>query len=142
MTIVNNYLVMVSKGVAAVLLVSTFFASCTKEKSTVLPVKIEGTWEGKFGYGPDQKEYLYALHIRPGGILERMDSSGNVTGSGVWEMSDKIFSGIYNTNGSIFSLLAAFDDRQGKLMGNWGYGNNASNGGTWEMVKKRLKQVR
>ncbi len=133
---------MAGKGVAGVILVSIFFAACTKEKIAVQPVTIEGNWEGKFGYGTDQKGYPYAFHIKPGGILERIDTSGNVTGTGVWEMSNKMFSGIYNTNGSIFSLLAAFDDRQGKLLGNWGYGNSASDGGTWEMVKKRRKQVR
>lgn len=142
MTIVNSYLLMAGKGVVSVLLVSFFFAACTKEKQTLQPVKIEGTWEGKYSYSADPKEYLYAFHIKPGGILERIDISGNVTGTGVWEMSNKMFSGIYTANGSIFSLLAAFDDRQGKLLGNWGYGNSVSNGGTWEMIKKRIKQVR
>lgn len=69
MTIVNNYLVMVSKGITAIILVSTFLAACTKERITIQPVKIEGNKEEKIGFGLDQKGYPYAFYIKPGSIL-------------------------------------------------------------------------
>ena len=39
------------------------------------------------------------------------------------------------TSGSKYSVIGAFYKDQGKLLGDWGYGNSSTDGGTWQMTK-------
>lgn len=122
------------------LFTSGIFVACKKEK-TEKPENpaqsIEGTWVGKYGFGNDAPSIYFSLKFKSGGVIEEIGSSGEVKGTGTWEMTGNTITAHYSyvSNQNSFSLVAAFDASTGKLLGNWGYGSSATDGGLWEMTK-------
>ena len=113
--------------------------SCKKEHANKNLSTIEGKWVGSYVNDASGNTFYYSFNIKPGGIIEELNSSGQLVGSGNWELSNDILSAYYNylpPSNSSYSVIGAFDKNSGKLAGDWGYGNNATNGGTWEMTKQ------
>lgn len=120
------------------------FTACKKDsggssKSTT----VDGKWEGKFGNDNDAPTLFYSLNFKEGGVLEEIDQSGEVKGVGTWAMdnTNKIITGhTINTKepvGNKYSIIAAFYPSQGKVLGNWGFGNSATDGGTFELTARK-----
>jgi len=122
--------------VAAVAL--TGFISCKKDKDDVSSKQttIEGVWVGTYVNNASGNSFFYSFNIKPGGIIEEINPSGQKIGQGTWELENDILSAHYQwTSGSKYSVIGAFYKEQGKLLGDWGYGTSATNGGTWQMTK-------
>ena len=75
------------------------------------------------------------FNIKAGGTIEELNSSGQKIGQGTWEIENDILTANYQwPSGSKYSVIGAFYKDQGKLLGDWGYGSSATNGGTWQMT--------
>lgn len=125
------------------LLLSTAFFSCKKDNNddfTPTPSNsaIEGKWVGKYGYQNDAPTIYFCLNVKPGGIIEELNSSGESKGSGTWSMNGNTFTAKYQWKAplnTIFSVIATYDPATGKLSGTWGWNDNATTGGKWENSK-------
>lgn len=122
----------------AVLLLAAIFTACKKD-ATKPVATIEGTWVGKFGTGENAPSSFYSFNIKADGTIQEVNAAGEVVGEGTWELDNKILYATYSyftPSTKVYSILGAFDKNQGKLLGNWGYNESATNGGLWEMTKK------
>lgn len=122
------------------LLSSGLFAACSKDK-TENPSEsaIIGRWVGTYGFDDDNPTIYYSLNFKSGGVIEEISPSGQVKGTGTWEMSNNVLTAHYSwlpSNPTTFSIVAAFNASQGKLIGNWGYDDSATDGGLWEMTRQ------
>jgi len=126
----------ISKIILVALLAVTCFASCKKDHDEKTPATIEGIWKGTYINDASGSSFFYSFNIMAGGVIQELNASGQVLGTGTWELENDILSAHYSwPAGSGFSVLAAFYKDDAKLLGDWGYGNSATNGGTWEMSK-------
>ena len=120
--------------IAAVFL--TGFMSCKKDKAEQ-STSIEGRWVGSYVNEASGNSFYYSFNIKPGGVIEELNAAGQKLGQGTWKLESNIMTAKYAwSSGGGFSIIAAFNKENGKLLGDWGYGNSATNGGTWEMQKQ------
>ena len=117
------------------------FVSCSKkdsDDSTPASNSLDGIWTGKSVTESNNSTSFYSFQIKPDGTLNRLDEAGAVAGTGTWSVSNNIFEGTYkNTNNAKFSVIGSYNKGLAKILGNWGYGNSVTNGGTWEMTRKK-----
>lgn len=127
----------ISKIILIALVALTGFASCKKDKVEAKTIGIEGRWVGTYVNDASGNSFYYSFNIKPGGVIEELNSSGQKLGQGTWEFENNILTAHYSwTSGSKYSVIAAFYKEDGKLLGDWGYGDSATNGGTWVMHKQ------
>jgi hypothetical protein len=127
----------ISKIILIALVALTSIASCKKDKVEAKITSIEGRWVGTYVNDASGNSFYYSFNIKPGGIIEELNSSGQKLGQGTWEFENNILTAHYSwTSGSKYSVIAAFYKEDGKLLGDWGYGDSATNGGTWVMHKQ------
>ena len=122
------------------MMILTGIVSCTKDSDSpsTNPSALEGLWVGAYGYDNDNPSISYRFDIKPGGIIHEVNSSGQSKGSGTWKLEGNIFTAKYTWNpplGTTFSVIATYDASKKKLLGNWGWGNSATDGGLWSMTK-------
>ncbi len=125
---------------AIVLVTPLVFLACKKDEATSKPPtsSIEGIWVGKYGYGNQTPDVYYSLNIKPGGVIQELKPSGESKGSGTWTLSGNTFKAKYKwiiLGQSTFSLIATINPATGKLSGTWGFDDNPSDGGLFEMNK-------
>jgi len=128
----------ISKIILFAAVALTGFISCKKDKDAVSnkQATIEGVWVGTYVNNASGNSFFYSFNIKPGGIIEELNSSGQKLGQGTWELENNILSAHYQWNSSSkYSVLCAFYKDQGKLLGDWSYGNSSTDGGTWQMTK-------
>lgn len=116
--------------------------SCSKKSSNDPPPpssnSLDGVWTGKSVTESNNTTSFYSFEILPNGTLNRLDEAGAVVGTGIWSISSNIFEGTYkNANKDKFSVIGSYNKGLAKILGNWGYGNSVTNGGTWEMARKK-----
>lgn len=122
------------KLLAAVLLLLTSLYSCKKDSKK--PVTIEGAWVGTYVNDASGNSFFYKLVFNADGSMEEINQAGETIGIGEWDLDGDILEGRYFwESGTEFSILAAFYKNEGKLLGNWGYGSSATNGGTFDLSK-------
>ncbi len=127
----------ISKIILIAFVALTGFISCKKDKVEKQTTAIEGRWVGTYVNDASGNSFYYSFDIKPGGAIEELNAAGQKLGQGTWKLENNILSAKYSwPGGNGFSILAAFNKEQGKLLGDWGYGNSATNGGTWEMHKQ------
>lgn len=133
------------KMLAPVLIVvSTLFTACKKDGTDPAPTptstdKIEGVWQGKYGFGNETPGVTYIFNIKPGGVIEELNTAGNSKGSGTWTLNGTTFTAQYQWKApynTIFKVSATFTKSTSNLSGTWGYDNSATDGGKWTMTKK------
>jgi hypothetical protein len=128
------------KFFSMMLIASAAFTACKKDSSPPASNKaIEGKWVGKYGFDNETPSVFYAFQIKPGGILEEYGESGLKIAEGTWKLENNIFTGVtFSLLGSNnkYSVIAAFDQAKGKLLGDWGYDESVTDGGSWEMMKQ------
>ena len=73
------------KNLMMVLALSSIFVACKKDKDTPAYV-VEGTYEGKLGSGVATPTGFFGLRLKTGGILERINSTADVTATGTWKL--------------------------------------------------------
>lgn len=113
--------------------------ACSKSTDKPASATIEGVWVGKYGTGDNKPSAFYSFNIKANGVIEELDVNGTVKGQGTWELENNILMATYQylpPANNKFSVLGAFNAAQGKILGNWGYGESVTDGGTWEMTKK------
>jgi hypothetical protein len=121
-------------AVVVFILTATFFA-CKKDDAQP-SFSIEGTWTGKIGTGNATPNGQYALNIKPGGGLERINASGAVSASGTWQMAGNTFTGTYTySSGTVVSFTASINKAARKITGTW---QNQSEQGTFHATKSTL----
>jgi len=127
----------ISKIILIAAVILTGIVSCSKDKNDAgKQTTIEGVWIGSYVNDASGNSFYYSFNIKAGGVIEELNSSGQKIGQGTWEIENDILSAHYQwPGGSKYSVLGAFYKDQGKLLGDWGYGNSATNGGTWQMTK-------
>ncbi|HLP36736.1 hypothetical protein [Lacibacter sp.] len=120
------------------LLAVSVFSACKKD-SNIPAFTIEGSWVGKLGSGSNTPGSQFEINVKPGGVLERINGNGGISGIGTWQVNGDTFTGHYeftNSNGSA-SVQATIDKAANKLVnGTWGSGNNTSGAGTWYASKE------
>jgi len=130
----------ISKIILIALVASTGFIACKKDKveKQTKQTTIEGRWVGTYVNEASGNSFYYSFNIKPAGVIEELNAAGEKLGQGTWKLENNILSAKYSWSGggSGFSVLAAFSKEEGKLLGDWGYGNSATNGGTWQMHKQ------
>jgi len=114
------------------LFTSAAFMACKKENvAPAAPFSIEGKWEGSTSNGG-----YFGMNIKPGGSLDRLNSSGSVVASGNWELNGNTLSGSYHflTSGTDVTFSAAVNKNQNTFSGNWS--NSGGEQGTMTASKK------
>lgn len=132
----------ISKTIIALLVVVTSFTACKKDKDEPQISStdtIVGLWEGTYKSDATGNTFFYSLNFKAGGVVEEINSSGQKIGQGTYEIDNNIVTAHYNweDDPSGFSIIAAFYPNTAKLLGDWGYGNSSTDGGTFEMHKKQ-----
>lgn len=125
--------------IACVAFVMLLTFACSKSTDKPASTSIEGVWVGKYGTGNNKPSSFYSFNFKANGIIEELDVNGKVIGKGIWELENNILQAYYEylpPSNKEFSILGAFNAAQGKILGNWGYGESVTDGGTWEMTKK------
>lgn len=126
----------ISKMILALLIAVLPFISCSKDNDDDKEHTIEGRWVGTYFNATSNSTYYFSFDIKNGGAIQEINSAGDVVGTGQWELNNNILEAHYTwTGGGDFSVVAAFDKHAGRLLGDWGFGNSTTNGGTWEMTK-------
>jgi len=130
------------QAVSVLLFAAFTFAACSKSNNTppVTNNSVQGAWVGKFGTDNNAPSVFFSYNFKAGGVLEELTDNGQIKGTGTWKLDNNILSG-YTINvlapvGNKYSMIGAFNAAQGKILGNWGYGSSATNGGLWEMSRK------
>ena len=120
----------------AIIAIATLFVSCSKDRNDPQPATIEGRWVGTYVNDASGNSFYYSFNIKAGGVIEEINSSGQKIGEGTWEIDNDILTAEYSwPGGADFSVIAAFYKNEAKLLGDWGYDDSATNGGSWEMAK-------
>jgi hypothetical protein len=115
------------------------FISCSKNDDSSAPASesFAGIWKGELESETTGEVIFYAFDIKANGVLNQIDEKGDVVGTGIWTASNNIFTGTYNhVNKEKYSVIGTHNKSLNKFLGNWGYGNSTTNGGTWQMSKK------
>jgi len=116
------------------LLASIFFTltlpACSKNGDDAQPAfVISGLWEGKIGTGSVTPSGQYVLSIKPGGVIERVNTNKSVTATGNWQLSGNNFTATYNySNGTVVNVTGTIDKEENKLIATWE--NNGNEQGT------------
>jgi hypothetical protein len=128
-----NYLILV-------VILATTTVSCSKNSDNDAPATsnaIDGIWQGSLVTESSKITSYYAFDIKPNGVLHRLNEAGSVVGTGTWSIDNNIFSGTYKTESNTkYSVIGSPNNSKNKILGNWGFNNSVTNGGTWEMNKK------
>lgn len=118
-------------------LVPVIFFSCKKnDDDAVLPV--EGKWSGSYGNDNDPPSISYMLTIKHGGVIEEVNATGQVKGSGSWNLDGNTFTAHYQWKAplnTVFTITAIYNPVANKLTGEWGFDNSSADGGKWEANK-------
>ena len=129
-----NYLILI------VALAITMIA-CSKSSNDDPPTtsnSIDGVWQGTLVTESSKITSFYAFDIKPNGVLHRLNEAGSIAGTGIWSIDNNIFTGTYKTESNTkYSVIGTYNKSINKILGNWGFNNNVTNGGTWEMIKKQ-----
>lgn len=128
----------ISKIILIALVTLPGFIACKKDKVDKQTTNIEGRWVGTYVNEASGSSFYYSFNIKAAGVIEEVNAAGEKLGQGTWKLENNILSAKYSWSGggNGFSVLGAFYKETGKLLGDWGYGNSATNGGTWEMHKQ------
>ena len=125
--------------VAFVLALVSVSCSKSSDSPSSAPKTLDGVWVGKFGTDNSKPSVFFSLNFKAGGVLEELTESGEVKGKGTWKIdNNNIITGTYNyvaPSNNKYSIIGAFDSKKGQILGNWGFGSSATNGGLWEMNK-------
>ena len=121
------------KSIALALLVVIAGIACKKD-STDSEFSVHGKWSGKIGNNADVPTGQFALNIKSGGTIERLNSSGSAVGTGTWSLTGNNFTATYTmtSSGTVVNINGTLDKGQSKLAGNW---NNSSEQGTFTTTK-------
>ena len=123
------------KHLTYVLLLSTAFVACKKDKaSTENPgaVKFQGKWTGTFGFDSENAGYFFSLNVKPDGTFQELNSSGVAKGEGSWKIEGNTLRGNYKMKFSPFNeytVLPIINTATGKMEGSWGYDDDGTDGG-------------
>jgi hypothetical protein len=127
----------ISKIILIAFVALTGFISCKKDRAEQKHATIEGRWVGTYVNNASGNSFYYSFNIKQGGVIEELNAAGQKLGQGAWELENNILTANYAwPGGGNFSIIAAFSKEAGKLLGDWGYGDSATNGGTWQMNKQ------
>ena len=130
----------ISKWIIAALAAVVMFTSCSKDNDDKDPVTIDGVWKGTYHDDATGETLFFSLRIEADTDLFEVNENGQDIGFGGWQIDNttNVFMAEYawNSNGQHFSLIAAFDAADGKLIGNWGYDASNTDGGTFELEKQ------
>ena len=125
-----------AKFAIVVLMMPILLSSCSKEYDVVLPV--EGNWSGFYGNDNNPPAINYNLIIKDGGVIGEANPSGQIKGTGTWNLSGNTFTAHYQWNSpliTVFSLTAIYDPATKRLSGTWGFDKSATDGGKWEVAR-------
>jgi hypothetical protein len=114
------------------------FASCSKDNDDDKSTGIEGRWVGTYVNDASGNTFYYSFNIKGNGVIEEVNSANQVVGTGSWQLDNatNVFTAKYAwPGGSDFSIIAAYDKNAKRLVGDWGYDNSNTDGGSWEMTK-------
>jgi len=123
----------------ATLIAATALVSCKKESNNSSNTAIEGRWVGLYGFDNDKPSEFYSFQFKSNGVLEEYGETGNKIGVGKWKLENNVLTGYtISTLGSNnkYSVIAAYDAKNNKLLGNWGFDESTTDGGLWEMQKQ------
>jgi hypothetical protein len=111
----------------AILLLTATLTSCKKDNEGVMPAfNAEGLWSGKLSEGQAPPTGFFVMELKPGGVLERSNSTGNRTATGTWQLSGNNFSGnyVFQSTGTTVTLTGTLSKGAKRIEGTW-----SNNGG-------------
>lgn len=127
------------KFFAAGLLMAALFTACSKDKDapTSPAFSIIGHWEGKLGTGSAIPTGFFGMDVKADGKLDRVNSDGEVSGTGTWSVDGTTFKGHYVSNSTNVSIdVTATIDKVANKLTNGTWENSGDNSGTWYASKK------
>lgn len=124
---------MLAYSIRTLLVMFVFFAlttSCKKENDSKPGFVVEGKWQGKIGTDPAVPISQFSLNLKSGGVLERINSGGTVSGTGTWSVNGDQFIGNYTLNsGTSIQLFGTVKKNINQIDGTWI--NNGGETGKW-----------
>jgi hypothetical protein len=131
-----NYIVQFA---VMLMIASATMVACKKDNDKPSNSAIEGKWVGKYGFDSETPSVFYSFQIKAGGILEEYGESGMKIAQGTWKLENNVFTGttfsLLGSNNQ-YSVIAAYNAAKGELLGDWGYDESVTDGGTWTMKKQ------
>jgi hypothetical protein len=118
------------KAAIVALLITAAFASCKKD-DVEAPFTIEGVWDGETGNGGQ-----FAINVKPGGVLERLNYADAVVATGNWQLNGNTLTGDYYfpSSDTEVTFSAEINSNQRTLSGTWS--NNGGEVGTMTASKE------
>ncbi|MBC7904683.1 MAG: hypothetical protein H7Y27_14760 [Gemmatimonadaceae bacterium] len=127
------------KQVVAIFFITVLLFACNKSSdgpAPADPASIAGVWTGKYGNDNSSPNIFFSLHFKAGGVIEELDQSGAVIGTGTWKVENNIITGTYKwPSQTKFNIIGTYNSQLKKILGNWGYGNSNTDGGLYELAK-------
>jgi hypothetical protein len=127
------------KSYVLTMLVLTTLLGCRKDDPAPVQESISGVFEGKYGNGTKTPDFFWGFEIKPGGVINELNSAGEKIGDGIWTKSGDKFLATYHNDtpyNATYSLKAVYSTSEHTLTGTWGFGNNDSDGGTFRLTRK------
>ena len=124
-------------SILTVVVLSVIMMSCSKDKDAVQTPAyvVEGKYSGQIKATGQILGSQFAMQIKSGGALQRVEASGAVTANGSWSLSGTTFTGYYeNTTGVKVTLEGSLNKEQRKISGDWSSTNG--NTGTFYATKE------
>ena len=122
-------------------LLSAILLSCSKEKNEEIydpTTSFYETYTGRQGAGVEEPASFLQLKLEDHGSLLSFNSGKALPGSGSWEVEGDKFKGSFrqNPDNVKITLSGTFDEKENKIFGTWGYGENTIGGGSFYVVKE------
>lgn len=98
---------------------------------------IKGVWEGTYIPSTKSESLFLSFDIKPAGVLNVLNDSTQIIGTGTWALNDTIFNAYYIifSTQHVQSVSGELHVNTNNLGGNWQYNNTYEDGGTWNMNK-------
>jgi hypothetical protein len=131
----------------SLLLFSILLLFGCKDNDPALPSAspVEGIWEGKYGNGSKTPDWYMGFQIDADGVIHELNEGGTKIGKGVWTITGDQFVSTYHNAlpyDANYSLRATLTESGSILKGTWGFKNNDSDGGTFELTRKKKESKR
>ena len=126
--------------VLATFILSAAFVSCSKEKSLKRfdPDSLGHIYTGKQGAGVEEPGGFFRLQLEDHGSLLTFNSSKGLPGTGSWEIESGHFRASFRQHpDNVKITLSGTIDNENAIYGTWGYGENATGGGTFYVENER-----
>ena len=121
-----------------VVLSLSLFIACSKNSDVPYTAEtMQGKWIGNYGFDNDAPTHFFSIQIKPGGVIQELNSSGVAKGAGTWKLEGNTIKGTWKMLFAPYNeySLSVSVNGNGQMVGTWGYDKDPADGGKVLMSK-------